>query len=60
MSMAPNDNHEAGAARVFTRSGGVKSQRAKLVAAGALARSSQQGWSVSLHLDKGIRAVGPT
>ena len=58
----PFDNAEAGAAWVFTRSGGVWSQQgAKLVGMGAVGSNSysaEQGWSVSLSGDGNTAIVG--
>ena len=50
----PNDNRETGAAWVFTRSGGVWSQQAKLVDTAA----AEQGRSVSLSADGNTAIVG--
>jgi len=55
----PNDNNNAGAAWVFTRSGGVWSQQAKLVGAGTEGPISvSQGASVSLSGDGNTAVVG--
>jgi hypothetical protein len=58
----PFDNAEAGAAWVFTRSGGVWSQQgAKLVGMGAVGSyrySAERGWSVSLSGDGNTAIVG--
>jgi len=58
----PFDNAEAGAAWVFTRSGGVWSQQgAKLVGMGAVGSysySAEQVWSVSLSGDGSTAIVG--
>jgi hypothetical protein len=43
----PHDNSNAGAAWVFTRSGGAWAQQAALVGTGAVG-AAQQGWSVAL------------
>ena len=51
------DNNEAGAAWVFTRSGGVWSQQAKLIGTSAL-RNAVQGWSVSISGDGNTAIVG--
>jgi uncharacterized protein YdbL (DUF1318 family) len=53
----PNDNGGAGAAWVYTRSGGVWSQQAKLVAKGAVGNSAQ-GYSVSLSGDGNTAIIG--
>jgi hypothetical protein len=53
----PTDNSEAGAAWVFTRSGGVWSQQAKLVGTGASA-NAEQGLSVALSGDGNTAIVG--
>jgi hypothetical protein len=58
----PLDNTNAGAAWVFTRSGGVWSQQgAKLVGTGAIGpygNGAEQGWSVSLSGDGNTAIVG--
>ncbi|WP_439507045.1 beta strand repeat-containing protein, partial [Sediminibacterium sp.] len=55
---APVDNSNAGAAWVFTRSGGVWSQQGtKLIGSGALG-SASQGWSVGLSADGNTAMVG--
>jgi len=51
------DNNEAGAAWVFTRSGGKWSQQVKLVGVGAVS-PSEQGYSVSLSADGKTAIVG--
>ena len=53
----PNDDDGAGAAWVWTRSGGTWSQQTKLVSASALGKASQ-GWSVSLSADGNTAIVG--
>jgi hypothetical protein len=53
----PNDNLFAGAAWVFTRSGGVWTQQSKLVGTGA-AGAAQQGGSVALSSDGNTVMVG--
>ena len=53
----PLDNNEAGAAWVFTRSHGVWTQQAKLIAAGAIG-NAEQGYSVSISDDGETAAVG--
>jgi hypothetical protein len=53
----PGDNGQAGAAWVFTRSGGTWTQQAKLVGGGALG-IAQQGTSVSLSGDGNTAIVG--
>jgi hypothetical protein len=54
----PNDNYIAGAAWVFTRSGGVWTQQgSKLVGTGAV-NPPQQGWSVALSADGNTAIVG--
>jgi hypothetical protein len=53
----PSDNNSAGAAWVFTRSGGVWSQQAQLVGTGAIG-NSYQGISVSLSGDGSTALVG--
>jgi hypothetical protein len=53
----PNDNNNAGAAWVFTRSGGVWSQQAKLVGSGAVG-AAFQGTSVALSADGNTAIVG--
>jgi len=50
------DNTNVGAAFVFTRSGGVWTQQAKLVGSGA--SGSEQGWSVALSGDGNTAMVG--
>ena len=53
----PNDNLEAGAAWIFTRSGGIWTQQgAKLVGTGAIA--AQQGASVAISADGNTAIVG--
>ncbi|MGA8650146.1 MAG: hypothetical protein WB677_05920 [Xanthobacteraceae bacterium] len=47
---APLDNLDAGAAYVFTRSGNIWSQQAKLVGTGAVG-DALQGGSVALSAD---------
>jgi hypothetical protein len=54
----PNDNNETGAAWVYTRSGGVWSQQAKLVGTGVVGPYALQGWSVSLSADGKTAIVG--
>lgn len=55
----PGDNVGAGAAWVYTRSGGVWTQQGgKLVGTGAGAGEAQQGWSVSLSADGNTALVG--
>jgi hypothetical protein len=54
----PFDNSSAGAAWVFTRSGGVWTQQGgKLVGTGAVG-SARQGWSVSISSDGNTAIVG--
>jgi hypothetical protein len=53
----PKDNGSAGAAWVYTRSGGVWTQQTKLVGAGA-AGPAQQGNSVALSADGNTAIVG--
>ena len=54
----PGDNTGAGAAWVFTRSGGQWTQTgAKLVGTGAVAKANQ-GWAVALSSDGNTAAVG--
>jgi hypothetical protein len=48
----------AGAAWVFTRSGGTWSQQAKLFGSGAVGMSTDQGWSVALSADGNTAIVG--
>jgi hypothetical protein len=53
------DNNLAGAAWIFTRSGGVWSQQAKLVGTGAVGPfGAQQGYSVSLSADGNTAILG--
>jgi hypothetical protein len=55
----PSDNASAGAAWVYTRTGGVWSQQAKLVGTGAIGRfGADQGESVSLSGDGNTAIVG--
>ena len=55
----PFDGSGAGAAWVFTRSGGVWSQQGqKLVGNGAVAGGAQQGWSVALSGDGNTALIG--
>jgi hypothetical protein len=54
---APGDSDNAGAAWVFTRSGGVWTQETKLVGTGAIG-SALQGYSVSLSSNGNIAIVG--
>lgn len=55
----PNDNSEAGAVWVFTRSGGVWSQQgSKLVGTGAVGPTVHQGRSVAISADGSIAIVG--
>jgi hypothetical protein len=54
----PTDNDFIGAAWVFTRSGGIWSQQAKLVGTGVLQDEAAQGWSVSLSGDGNTAIVG--
>jgi hypothetical protein len=54
----PNDNSDAGAAWVWTRSGGVWSQQGnKLVGTGAYPNAAQ-GWSVAISADGNTAIVG--
>jgi hypothetical protein len=53
----PLDNSLAGAAWVYTRTGGVWSQEAKLVGTDAIG-GARQGWSVSLSGDGNTAIVG--
>ena len=53
----PFDNSATGAAWVFTQSGGVWTQQAKLVGSG-YSGFSQQGWSVALSADGNTAIVG--
>jgi hypothetical protein len=52
-----SDNDLAGAAWVFTRSGGLWTEQAKLVATDAIG-NAQQGWSVALSGDGNTAFVG--
>jgi pimeloyl-ACP methyl ester carboxylesterase len=55
----PGDNGNAGAAWVWTRSGGVWTQQGtKLVGSGAVGGFVQQGWSVSLSADGNTAIIG--
>ena len=55
----PDDNSDAGAAWVFTRSGGVWTQQgSKLVGTGAVGSRRHQGWSVALSADGNTAIVG--
>jgi hypothetical protein len=54
----PLDNGSVGAAWVYTRSGGVWAQQAKLVGTGAIGTFVRQGWSVSLSDDGNTAIVG--
>src|ERR1700683_5560493 len=55
---APHDNADIGAARVYTRSGGVWAQQgSKLVGAGAVGATGQ-GWSAALSADGNTAIVG--
>ena len=54
---APGDNSQLGAARIFTRSGGVWTQQAKLVANDA-AGLAELGYSVGLSADGTTAIVG--
>ncbi len=55
----PDDNSDAGAAWVFTRSGGVWTQQgSKLVGMGAVGSPVHQGWSVALSADGNTAIVG--
>jgi hypothetical protein len=55
----PEDNNDAGAAWVFTRSGGVWTQQgSKLVGTGVVGGSAFQGVSVSLSADGNTALVG--
>ena len=54
----PDDNFGLGAAWVFTRSGGVWTQQAKLVGTGAIGPGGGQGTSVSLSGDGNTAIVG--
>jgi hypothetical protein len=55
---APHDNADIGAARVYTRSGGVWAQQgSKLVGAGAVG-ATEQGWSAALSADGNTAIVG--
>jgi hypothetical protein len=53
----PGDNGNSGAAWVFTRSGGLWNQQAKLVGTGAIG-PAEQGYSVSLSGDGNTASVG--
>jgi hypothetical protein len=53
----PFDDAAIGAAWVFTRSGGVWTQQAKLVGTGAVG-IAEQGWSISLSKSGGTAIVG--
>jgi hypothetical protein len=54
----PGDNGNAGAAWVYTRTGGVWTQQgAKLIGTGAVG-AAQQGWSVALSADGTTAVVG--
>jgi FG-GAP repeat len=53
----PKDNGGVGAAWVFTRSGGVWTEQAKLLASDA-AGAANQGWSVALTSDGNTAVVG--
>lgn len=52
-----NDNNSTGAAWIYTRSGGVWTQRQKLLASDAL-NGAAQGWSVSISGDGNTVIVG--
>jgi uncharacterized protein (TIGR03437 family) len=55
----PSDSHDAGAAWVFTRSGGVWTQQgSKLVGIGSVGPYVYQGWSVALSADGNTAIVG--
>jgi hypothetical protein len=54
----PHDNSSIGATWVFTRSGGVWSQQAKLVGAGGVGFGQRQGNSVALSGDGNTAIVG--
>jgi hypothetical protein len=55
----PFDNNKVGAAWVYTRTGGVWSQEAKMVGTGAIGPfGAWQGWSVSLSGDGNTAIVG--
>ncbi len=55
----PLDNSQAGAAWVFTRSGGVWSQQgSKLVGTGAVGPTVHQGWSVAISANGNTAIVG--
>jgi hypothetical protein len=57
----PFDNSNAGAAWVFTRSGGVWTQQgAKLVGTGAVGPDTEQGYSVALSADGNTAIAGGT
>ncbi len=53
----PLDNQTAGAAWVWTRSGGFWSQQSKLIGSGAVG-VADQGWAVSLSADGNTAVVG--
>ena len=55
---APGDNNNMGATWVWTRSGEIWTQKAKLVGTGFIGFSSNQGTSVSLSSDGNTLAVG--
>jgi hypothetical protein len=54
----PFDNHQIGAAWVFTRSDGIWTQQGKLVGTGAATANPEQGYSVSLSSDGNTAMVG--
>jgi hypothetical protein len=54
----PYDNSDVGAVWVFTRSGGVWTQQAKLIGTGAVGSAIFQGWSVALSADGNTLIVG--
>lgn len=55
---ARDDNANQGAAWVFTRSGGVWSEQAKLIGSGAVGTTVWQGWAVALSADGNTSFVG--
>jgi hypothetical protein len=52
------DNGNVGAAWVYTRSGGVWNQQAKLVGTGAVGPNVDQGYSVALSSDGNTAIIG--
>jgi antibiotic biosynthesis monooxygenase (ABM) superfamily enzyme len=54
----PDDNSDAGAAWVFTRSGTIWTQQSKLVGTGAVGPTVEQGYSVALSSDGNTAILG--